>query len=143
MIMEHRYLRPAGRGSSMDEATLKREDAGVSRRQTNKQGAGWKIVGIQSITYFRCWGAGQHSQFHGQEVAIQVPSPNTGCAKWSYFVPHSANMFNFCAAVYIFSPLWTSSSHVCRNCLVLYRPFWGFHLLPLFLFPPKQLWTIN
>ena len=25
-----RYLRPAGRGSSMDEATLKREDAGVS-----------------------------------------------------------------------------------------------------------------
>ena len=28
--MMQRYLRPAGRGSSMDEATLKREDAGVS-----------------------------------------------------------------------------------------------------------------
>lgn len=30
MRILQRYLRPAGRGSSMDEATLKREDAGVS-----------------------------------------------------------------------------------------------------------------
>ena len=30
MRLMQRYLRPAGRGSSMDEATLKREDAGVS-----------------------------------------------------------------------------------------------------------------
>ena len=112
MTMEHRYLRPAGRGSSMDEATLKREDAGVSRRQTNKQGAGWKIVGIQSITYFRCWGAGQHSQFHGKKVAIQVPSPNTGCVKRNYLVQHSANMFNFL--------LQYVSSHHCEHHQVMF-----------------------
>ena len=138
MMMEHRYLRPAGRGSSMDEATLKREDAGVSRRQTNKQGAGWKIVGIQSITYFRCWGAGQHSQFHGQEVAIQVPSPNTGCAKRNYLVQH----FWIFVLQYI-------SSHYCEHHQVMfagtswYRTFWGFFLLSLYPFPPKLLWTIN
>ena len=110
MMMEHRYLRPAGRGSSMDEATLKREDAGVSRRQTNKQGAGWKIVGIQSITYFRCWGAGQHSQFHGQEVAIQVPSPNTGCVKRNYLVQHFFNFF--CCSIYLLTIV-----NIIKSCL--------------------------
>ena len=117
MTMEHRYLRPAGRGSSMDEATLKREDAGVSRRQTNKQGAGWKIVGIQSITYFRCWGAGQHSQFHGKKVAIQVPSPNTGCVKRNFFVQHCNNAFCqyvqfLCCSIYLLTIV-----NIIKSCL--------------------------
>ena len=68
--MMQRYLRPAGRGSSMDEATLKREDAGVSdfggnEERVKKHGTKpFYAIGFdctEPIFFFLKFSAGSHT----------------------------------------------------------------------------------